>query len=86
MAEYFAFHAFIALSDGAVQVSKPSSGAGGTYGFRFAARVLDGVADGVGVGVAVGVAVGVTEAVASGVDAGLGVDARAAVDVGVAAA
>jgi hypothetical protein len=77
MPEYFAFHARIALTDGAVQVSKPSIGEGGTYGLRFAASVLDG--DGVEVGVGSGVSVGV------GVDAGSGVsvDVGAAVDVGV---
>ena len=59
MPEYFAFHARIALSDGAVQVSKPSIGEGGTCGLRFEARVLDGDgADGRGRGSGVDVGVG----------------------------
>ncbi len=43
IAEYWALKAFIALSDGAVQVSRPASGLEGMLGLSVEASVLSGL-------------------------------------------
>ena len=64
MAEYLAFQAFIAFSDGAVQVSNPASGLAGIVALTVPVRVLAGVV--VTVGALVEAAVGALVAVAVG--------------------